>query len=47
MKILSTFNTNLERDLVEEYGRQFGDERVMSVHKSRLFYWKYVGLPIT
>lgn len=46
MKILSTFNTELEKELVAEYKKQFWDDKVMSVHKSTMYYRKHIGLPI-
>lgn len=46
MRILSNFNTNLEKELHADYSRQFGEDKVVTIHKSKLFYWRYIGLPL-
>ena len=46
MKILSNFNTTLEKDLLREYQQVFGKDKVMSIHKSKLFYRRYVWGPV-
>ena len=45
MKFLSNFDTKLEWKLLEQYQQMFGDEYVMSIHKSKFYYYAYIGLP--
>lgn len=45
MKILSNFDTNQAQKLRDQYAEQFGDDRVLIVRKSKLFYYQHIGLP--
>lgn len=45
MRIFSNFDTNLESQLLKQYGEWFGEDEVMSVHKSRLYYYQHVITP--
>ena len=47
MKFLSNFDTKLEKRLLDEYRKNFGDDQVMSIHRSKYYYWRYIGLPWT
>jgi len=44
MKILSTFDTEFKKKIVEEERKRYGD-KVFSVHKGRFFLWLHVILP--
>jgi len=45
MRLLSNFDTALEKELLDEYKKWFGDDLVISIHKSRRFYIMYVLVP--
>ena len=47
MRILSNFDTKYEKKLLSDYKKQFGKDNVVVIHKSKLFFWKYIGLPIS
>lgn len=45
MKFLSNFDTSLEENLVKEYQESFWVDNVISVHKSRFYYYIYIFFP--
>lgn len=46
MRILSNFDTGLEYKLRQEYTEMFGGDHVITIHKSRLYYYRYIGTPL-
>lgn len=45
MKILSNFDTTLPEKLEKEYEGMFGEDKVLVIRKSRLFFYQYLGGP--
>ncbi len=46
MRLLSNFDTSKEQQLLDEYKKGFGDEKVISIHKSRWYYIIHVVAPL-
>lgn len=46
MKFLSNFDSGLEKRLLAEHKTNFGDDKVISIHRSRYYYRRYIGLPV-
>gem|GEM_PF-4361325 len=46
MRLLSNFDTSKEQQLVDEYKKGFGDDMVISIHKSRWYYVIHVLTPL-
>ncbi len=45
MRLFSNFNTDLEATLVKKYKKNFWDDKILSIHKSRWFYITWVIWP--
>ena len=45
MRIFSNFDTKLEEKLLKEYAEGFGVGQVMSIHRSRFYYYHHVVMP--
>lgn len=45
MKILSNFDTRLAKKLKADYCGMFGEEKVIVVHRSKFYYYVYIGFP--
>lgn len=45
MKILSNFDTSLPDKLGKEYAEMFGEDMVIVIRKSRLYFYKYLWAP--
>ncbi len=46
MKILSNFDTHFSKKLYDQYAQAFGADKVLVVHKSKMFYYWYVARPL-
>lgn len=45
MRILSNFDTKLADTLKKEYASEFWVDKVIVVHKSKMYFYQYIGLP--
>lgn len=46
MKIFSSFNSDKKKNMYQEYKDEFGEENVLLISKSKLFYWLFVIFPL-
>lgn len=45
MKIFSNFDTKKKEKMYQEYKDEFGEENVLLISKSKLFFWLFIILP--